>query len=90
MLTLSTLGYIFSRQHIELLFLCLWFFLFQQIVFDISDKLETICIKCQACFWESIRKKNIINVSSAKFAKRVVKVNIMHGHEAIHTILTLN
>ena len=47
-LTLSTLGIIFNREHIEI------FFLFSQTTgFDISCKLfplETICMKCQILF----------------------------------------
>ena len=48
----------------------------QKTGYDISCKLspkETICMKCQILFSEK-NKKNIINLSSAKNAQRVVKV----------------
>ena len=48
----------------------------QNTGFDISCKLslmETICMKCQILFSEK-NKKNIINLSSAELAKRVVMV----------------
>ena len=41
--------------------------------YDISCKLETICMKCQILFFGK-NKKNIINLSSAENAQRVVKV----------------
>ena len=73
LLTLSTLGKIFSRRHID------WFSYFSQKTgFDISCKLsqlETICMKCQILF-SGKNKKNITNLSSAELAKRVVKVKI--------------
>ena len=71
-LTLSTLGKIFSRQHFEIFFS----YFFQKTGFDISCKLspeETICMKCQILFTGK-NKKNIINLSSAENAQRVVKV----------------
>ena len=68
LLTLSTLGKIFSRRHFET------FSLFSQKTgFDISCKLspkETICMKCQILF-SGKNKKNIINLSSAENAQRV-------------------
>ena len=58
-LTLSMLGKNFSRRHFEMFY----FFI-----------MGTICIKCQILFsWKN--KKNIINLSSAEFAQRWVKVN---------------
>ena len=47
----------------------------QKTGFDISCKLskETICMKCQIQF-SGKNKKNIINLSSAENAQRVVKV----------------
>ena len=36
---------------------------------------ETICMKCQSLFSGIYKKKNIINLLSAEFAQRVVKVN---------------
>ena len=48
----------------------------QKKCFDISCKLspeETICLKCQSLFSGEI-KKNIVNLSSAELAQRVVKV----------------
>ena len=70
-LALSTLGKIFSRRHFEI------FFLFSQKTGnDISCKSspkETICMKCQILF-SGKNKKNIINLSSAENAQRVVKV----------------
>ena len=57
---LSTLGKIFSRRYFEIFFL-------------IFPK-ETICMKCQILF-SGKNKKNIINLSSAENAQRVVKVN---------------
>ena len=46
---------------------------------DISYKLspmETICMKCQILF-SGNNKKNIINLPSAEFAQRVVKVKYL-------------
>ena len=48
----------------------------QKTVFDISCKLspkETISVKCESLF-SGKNKKNIVNLSSAEFARRVVKV----------------
>ena len=72
-LTLNTLGKIFSRQHFEIFFS----YFSQKTGYDISCKLspkETVCMKCQILF-SGKNKKNIINLSSAKNAQRVVKVN---------------
>ena len=72
-LILSTLGKTFSRRHSEIFFL----FFLKKIGFDISCKLspkETICMTCQSLF-SGKDKKNIINLSSAESAQRVVKVN---------------
>ena len=71
-LTLSTLGKIFSRWHFEIFFS----YFSQKTGFDISCKLcrmETICMKCQILF-SGKNKKNITNLSSAKLIKRVLKV----------------
>ena len=70
---LSILGKIFSRRHFEIFF----FNFSQKTGYDISCKLspeETICMKCQSLF-SGKNKKNIINLSSAENAQRVVKVN---------------
>ena len=69
---LSMLGNNISRQHIEIFFS----YFFQKTGFDISRKLsqmETICIKCQILF-SGKNKKNIIDLLSAGFAQKVVKV----------------
>ena len=64
-LMLSTVGKIFSRQHFEIFYNSS-----QETGFNISCKLpplETICMKCQILF-SGKKKKNAINLSSAKFA----------------------
>ena len=43
--------------------------------------MKTICMKCQNLFYGK-NKKNIINVSSAEFAQRVVKVKVLIAIEA--------
>ena len=48
-------------------------------------EMETLCMKCQILFSgkKKKKKKNIINLSSAELAQRVVKVNdtsILVGH----------
>ena len=60
-LMFSMLGKIFRENGI-------WHFM--QIVSS-----ETICMKCQILFTGK-NKKNIINLSSAEYAQRVVKVKI--------------
>ena len=53
----------------------------QKTDFDISCKLspmETVCMKCQSLF-SGGKKENIIFLSSAEFAKRVVMVNLILG-----------
>ena len=71
MCLVSTVGKIFSRQHYHIQKYFSYFY--QKTGFDISCKLsplETICMKCQILFaW-----KNIINLSSAELAQRVVKI----------------
>ena len=72
--TLSTLGKIFSRRHMEIVFLFfpenrIWHFM--QIV-SLGDNLHEIS---NPGFWEN--KKIIINLSSAELAKRVVKVKML-------------
>ena len=69
-LTFSTLGKIFSRQHFEMHFFFLNFPRKQDLTFH---AIETICMKCPVLFFGK-NKKNIINLSSAEFAQRVVKV----------------
>ena len=69
-ITLNTLGKNFSRPHFEIFFLIF----FQKIGFDTSCKLspyETVCMKCQSLF-SGKNKKNIINLSTAEFAQRMV------------------
>ena len=65
---LSTLSKIFSGDDI----LTFFFYLFQKIRFDSSCTLSTM-EKCHILFSGKI-KKNIINLSSAEFVQRVVKV----------------
>ena len=68
----STLGKIFTRRHFEIFF----FLILQKTGFDISCKLspmKIICMQCQILF-SGKNKKNIINLSSAELAQRVVKV----------------
>ena len=48
----------------------------QKTDFDISSPMETICMKYQTCFLGK-KIKNITNLLSAEFAKRVVKVNML-------------
>ena len=70
-LKLSTLGKNFSSQHFEIF--CLFFL---KKGFDSSCKLspkETICMKCQSLCSGKKNTKNI-NLSSAEFAQRGVKV----------------
>ena len=50
----------------------------QKIGFSILCKLapeETVCMKCQSLF-SGKNKKNIISLSSAEYAKKVVMVNL--------------
>ena len=67
-LTLSTMGKIFSSRHIKIYINS----------FDISCKLspmeKTICMKCQNLFSRK-SKKNITNLLSAELTQRVVMVN---------------
>ena len=65
----ATLGKIFSKRHSEI------FFFSKETRFDISCKLETICMKYQILF-SGINWKNIINVLSAELAKRVEKLTL--------------
>ena len=81
-LTLSTLGIVFSRQHIGIVF---FFLFFLRIGFDISCKLspfETVCMKCQILFCGK-NKKNITNLSSAESAQRVVHVMVKRAAKAL-------
>ena len=71
-LTLSTLGKIFSRLHVEIFFHEYRFSHFMQI--------ETICMKCQILF-SGKNEKNIFSLSSSELAQRVVKVKyIFHAN----------
>ena len=70
-LTLSNLGKKISRRHIEIYFLT--FPVKQELTF--FCKLRTIYIERQILFWGKIRKKNILNLSSAELAQGVVKVD---------------
>ena len=57
-------------------------YFYQKTGFDISCKLspvETICMKCQSLFSEK-DKKNVINLSSAESAQRVVKVKMISAN----------
>ena len=69
-LTLSTLGKIFSRWHIDF-----FYYFSKKTGFDISSKLSsvaTICLKCEVLL-SGKNKKYITNLSSAELAQRVVK-----------------
>ena len=74
-LTLSTLGKIFSRQHLEIFFLI--FPRKQDLTFHANclqgDNLHEMSDPVYAK-----NKKNIINLSSAENAQRVVKVKCLH------------
>ena len=69
---------ILNRCLFEIFFLIFSYF-FQKIGFDNSCKLspeETIfCMNCQILF-SGENKKNIISLSSDKFAQRIIKVKI--------------
>ena len=65
-----TLGKIFSRQHTELFFL---FFPGNKIR-HFMQTVSNVSKKCQILF-SGKNKKNIINLLSAEFAQRVLKVN---------------
>ena len=59
----------------------LFVLIFQKSEYDVSCKLspmETICMKCQIMF-SGKNKKNIINLSSAELAQRVVKVKLCNS-----------
>ena len=70
-LTLSTLGKIFSRWHIEIFFLI---FLENRVLqfMQIVSKGDTLREMPYPFFWE--KKKNIINLSSAELAQKMIKV----------------
>ena len=63
------LGRNFSRRHFDIY---IFLFFAENISFDILCKLVKICMKCQRLF-SGKNNKNIINLSSAEFAQRVVK-----------------
>ena len=67
-LTLSTLGKIFSRRHIEI-----FFFIISRNHILVFHAIETVCMKCQILI-SGKNKKNIISLLSAEVAHRVVKV----------------
>ena len=50
-------------------------FLLQKIGFNITCKLETVCIKCQILI-SGKNKKNIVSLSTADYALKVVKVEL--------------
>ena len=65
-----------SRLHFENIF-----FFPQKTGFDISCKLfpkKTICMKCQSLF-SGWNMKNVINLSSAPLAQKVVKIKMVHS-----------
>ena len=74
MVTLCMVGKNFSRGHFEIFFS----YFSQKKGFDISCRSspETICMKCQ-CLISKKNKKNLINLSFAVLAQRVVKVNML-------------
>ena len=73
MLRSLMLGKNFSRQHFDFFFLFFSdFFIF--LFFSEKPPEETTCMKCQRLF-SGKNKKNIINLASAEFAHRVLKVN---------------
>ena len=51
-----------------------------QIISYYGDNLHKICMKCHILFSRK-NKKNIINVSSAEWAKKVVKAYKLHFPE---------
>ena len=81
MLTLSSLGKIFSWRQIEIFFL-----IRKQDGFNISCKLSPM--KCQILFTGKNKKKNITNLSPAELAQKVVKVKMLFSrlHEWVHYI----
>ena len=71
-LKLSILGEMLSRQHTAIFFL---FFLTKEVLTFHANcsPMQTICMKCQSLFtWKN--KKNIIFLSAAELAKRVITV----------------
>ena len=87
LLTLSTLGKNFGKQHFELFFLIFP----RKKDFDSSCKLspvETIYMKCQILF--SGKNKKNINLSSAELAQREVNINfnpIARNKEAMYSVV---
>ena len=70
MLTLSTLGKRISRRHFEYFS---YFFQKQAVIFHVNCLQKTVCMKCHSLF--SLKnKKDIISLSSAENAQRVVEV----------------
>ena len=71
-LTLSTLGKIFSRRHFDIFFL----FFPENRIWHFMQR-DSFCIKCKILFFFFLKnKKNIVNLSSAENAQRVVKVKL--------------
>ena len=68
-LTLSTLGIIFSRKHFEIFF-------FSYFPRKRAFTFHTNCKNCQSLF-SGKNKKNITNVLSAELAQRVVKAKTL-------------
>ena len=73
LLKLSTLGKIFSSRHFEIFFF-FFFFLFPGN--RIWHFMQIVSSGIQILFSSKNKQKNIINMSSAEFAKRVVKINL--------------
>ena len=72
---LSTLGKIFSRQYIEIFFL---FFPEKFLIFHANClQWRQFAWNVKSCFLFSGNKKNIMNLSSAELAERVVKVKAL-------------
>ena len=79
-LTHSMLGKNFSKRHLEVFFCCCcccFFFLFlQKKAFDILCKLSpevTISMICSTPIFWGEKKQNIISLSTAELARRVIK-----------------
>ena len=71
-LTPSTLGKIFSRQHIEIFFLFFPGNIIEHFMQTVSNG-DNLHEMSNPVFWKN--KKNFIHLSSADFASRGVKVN---------------
>ena len=67
----------FSRQHFEIFFLFFTENRFWHFMWNVSNG-DSLKIKCQILFSKK-NKKNIINLSSAEFANRVLRVEQSNG-----------